>query len=1041
MWGASPAEGALSIPSTLGGCPVTTIGYGAFSGCDGLTSVTIPGSVGWIEGEAFRACGGITSAVIQDGVYYIGYSAFAQCDGLTEVTIPDSVAIGGDSAFANCGSLAAVSVPHHLRDVAGEWGFSDECEVTVREPGPLAVATPAALPGALAWEEYWQEVCAVGGEGPYTWEVVDEDEWPSWLDRDYIDHWAGWDYPWLNGRPYDEDAGTNEFTLRVTDAAGASAERTFRLVVEENPNPRPVIDSRVPEVRFFRASTGTERTFSVEAHDPKGDELAYSWHVYDDDWATIHEVGDDKGEAAFTWTFGEPGTYHVEVEVSDGAQYAWTGWEVLAAEAAPLAIATEAELPAALTEEQYMQALEATGGDEPYAWEIVGDGEWPEWLSRDAIVDFLHCGYDGPCLQGWPSEEDIGTNVFTLRVTDAAGRSAERTFALAVEENPNSAPVIDSREPEDGSFRVDPGTEQTFSVEAHDPDGDELAYFWSVWDGDDNEIHSSGEGGDGPEFTWTFEETGSYYVGVTVSDGSRSAWEGWSVQAAEAEPLAIATEAELPAAEAGERYWLKLEATGGEEPYAWEIVDGDKWPAWLELDDSGALDGGPTDGDIGSHEFALRVTDAAGASAERTFTLAVVEVSNPRPVIDSREPEEDSWFSLRVELGAAQTFSVVAHDPNGDELAYYWTVEDPGGNRVYRSGDGGEGAEFTWTFGEAGSHWVEVEVSDGEKTAWTAWYVKVAKPRVAVTTEGLPAGTVGAAYTAALEATGGTPPYTWSVGPGRYGESAQGGTFAAAGTAQGWQADDECWDLALPFAFPFFGGSHTNAKINANGAILFVEGDPGSVWFDEESFAATPCIVAMWEDLTTLNGDVYVASGPDSVTVRWEGEYYGSWHEGIYQPGAPANFAATLCKDGRIVLSYGEGNEDGGIVGLSAGDGATAGRVASGARTTSCSRPKRRGSRRGWSFRRTGRFRGRRRRAANGFWALWRRTRKGGRRGRTWRWRLRESKRSSSRGTAGNRGGRRTNTRWGGPTGSFRRRHGRGIRLRGGGRRRTGGRR
>ena len=37
-------SGAVTIPSTLGGKPVTKIGYRAFYDCSGLTSVTIPDS-------------------------------------------------------------------------------------------------------------------------------------------------------------------------------------------------------------------------------------------------------------------------------------------------------------------------------------------------------------------------------------------------------------------------------------------------------------------------------------------------------------------------------------------------------------------------------------------------------------------------------------------------------------------------------------------------------------------------------------------------------------------------------------------------------------------------------------------------------------------------------------------------------------------------------------------------------------------------------------------------------------------------------------
>jgi hypothetical protein len=43
----SYTSGAITIPSTLGGCPVTSIDKGAFFYCSRLTSVTIPSSVTW----------------------------------------------------------------------------------------------------------------------------------------------------------------------------------------------------------------------------------------------------------------------------------------------------------------------------------------------------------------------------------------------------------------------------------------------------------------------------------------------------------------------------------------------------------------------------------------------------------------------------------------------------------------------------------------------------------------------------------------------------------------------------------------------------------------------------------------------------------------------------------------------------------------------------------------------------------------------------------------------------------------------------------
>ena len=81
---------------------VTSIGYGAFENCSGLTSVTIPNSVTSIGDEAFMGCRRLTSVTIPNSVTSIGEYAFFGCRGLTSVTIPNSVTSIGDNAFWGC---------------------------------------------------------------------------------------------------------------------------------------------------------------------------------------------------------------------------------------------------------------------------------------------------------------------------------------------------------------------------------------------------------------------------------------------------------------------------------------------------------------------------------------------------------------------------------------------------------------------------------------------------------------------------------------------------------------------------------------------------------------------------------------------------------------------------------------------------------------------------------------------------------------------------------------------------------------------------
>ena len=132
---------------------VTTIGNGAFDGCDSLTSVTIPDNVTTIGEWAFQGCESLTSVTIPDSVTTIGYGAFADCDSLKEFkdkfaadngrclikdnriiayanasgttyTIPDSVTTIGGAAFEGCYRLTSVTIGNSVTTI-GEWAFNN----------------------------------------------------------------------------------------------------------------------------------------------------------------------------------------------------------------------------------------------------------------------------------------------------------------------------------------------------------------------------------------------------------------------------------------------------------------------------------------------------------------------------------------------------------------------------------------------------------------------------------------------------------------------------------------------------------------------------------------------------------------------------------------------------------------------------------------------------------------------------------------------------------------------------------------------------
>ena len=130
---------ALSIPATIDGHPVVTIGSSAFSGRTWLQAVYIADSVTEIGYYAFKDCKLLKTVKLSKSLTYMYYGAFENCVSLTSIEIPKSLqeADWGSSThgpFRGCTNLSTVTFEDGATEVAR--GLFESC------PGLTSIVIP-----------------------------------------------------------------------------------------------------------------------------------------------------------------------------------------------------------------------------------------------------------------------------------------------------------------------------------------------------------------------------------------------------------------------------------------------------------------------------------------------------------------------------------------------------------------------------------------------------------------------------------------------------------------------------------------------------------------------------------------------------------------------------------------------------------------------------------------------------------------------------------------------------------------------------------
>ena len=145
-------EGGSAYISYNGFCQYTyndRLGYYAFYGCSGLTSLTIPSGFTSINNYTFYGCSGLTSLTIPSGVTSIGNYAFNGCSGLTSIYVyPENLPELGTDIFTGCDAKnCTVYVPKGTYDAykSSEFGYFENIVDGINKDGLLTTQVTIKL--------------------------------------------------------------------------------------------------------------------------------------------------------------------------------------------------------------------------------------------------------------------------------------------------------------------------------------------------------------------------------------------------------------------------------------------------------------------------------------------------------------------------------------------------------------------------------------------------------------------------------------------------------------------------------------------------------------------------------------------------------------------------------------------------------------------------------------------------------------------------------------------------------------------------------
>ncbi len=402
----------------------------------------------------------------------------------------------------------------------------------------------------------------------------------------------------------------------------------------------------------------------------------------------------------------------------------------------PLTITTSS-LHDGQVQQSYQATILVSGGSALYSWSIVA-GSLPTGLTLNSATGQI---------TGTPNQS--GTFPFTAQVKDSLNATATTNLSIAI--SPSALAVMTTSLPNGVVGVAYPATNLTAS-------GGTPPYAWSVTTAATSfppglTLSSTGQ------ITGTPTAAATYNFTVQVKDSQNAtATANLSILVNPGPTLLTitTTSSQLPTGTVSTAYpATNLTASGGTPPYAWTLASAaSTFPGGLTLGRLGGISGTATT--AGTYNFTVQVTDSVNSTA----------MTNLRILINAAPPLIVTTTALSNGTAGA-AYPSTNLQASGGVPPYAWSVTTaattfPPGLTLSSTG------QITGTPTAAATYNFTVQVKDLQNTTATANLSILVNPgptllTITTTSSQLPTGTVSTAYATNLTASGGTPPYAWSV--------------------------------------------------------------------------------------------------------------------------------------------------------------------------------------------------------------------------------------------------------------------------------------